>query len=114
MNDLQALRFTVTGSPPVLAITGEIDDDTYLILVRKLEELGGGDVHLNLAGVEYCDLAGLRAIVRLAAASPGGSGRRVVLHEVPPPLQTVLGIVGWDSTPGLVIVRGGTIRAAVR
>ena len=50
--------------------------------------------------MEYCDLAGLRAIIRLTGTA---HARRVVLHDVPWRLQTVLRIVGWDSTPGLVI-----------
>jgi anti-anti-sigma factor len=97
------LRMTSTGSPPVLVIDGEIDEYTYPALVRKLGELTGpAEIHLNLAGVRYCDLAGLRAMILLTRASHGG-GRRVILHEVPPHLQAVLGIVGWDATPGLVI-----------
>jgi anti-anti-sigma factor len=101
------LRITATSSPPGLAIAGEIDEGTYPALVEKLEGLAGRtDIHINLAGVEYCDLAGLRAIIRLAGAGRGSHGRRqLVLHEVPHHLQTVLGIVGWDSTPGLLIDR---------
>jgi ABC-type transporter Mla MlaB component len=99
-----ALRMTLLGSPPMLVIDGEIDEDTYPALVRKLAEfMGQAEIHLNLAGVRYCDLAGLRAMVLLTGASPGGRGRRVVLHQVPPDLQALLGIVGWDSTPGLVL-----------
>jgi hypothetical protein len=48
--------------------------------------------------VDYCNLAGLRAIIRLATAE-----RTVVLHGLPAQLHTALGILGWDSTPGLVI-----------
>ena len=60
----------------------------------------------SLAGVEYCDLAGLRTIVRLAGGRGGGrdrGGRRLVLRDVPPELKTILQIMGWDATPGLVI-----------
>ena len=33
-------------------------------LVAKLEEFAGaGEIHLNLADVQYCDLAGLRAMI---------------------------------------------------
>jgi anti-anti-sigma factor len=101
------LRMTATRSPPGLAMAGEIDEGTYPALVGKLEELAGSaDIHINLAGVEYCDLAGLRAIIQLAGASHGSHGRRrLVLHEVPQHLQAVLGILGWDSTPGLIIDR---------
>jgi ABC-type transporter Mla MlaB component len=90
------------GSPPGLVIAGEIDEDTYPVLVAKLNELAasGPEFHFNLAGVEYCDLAGLRAIIGLTGT---GHVERVVLHDVPRRLQNVLRIVGWDSTPGLVI-----------
>jgi len=100
------LRITAIGNPSRLAIAGEIDEDTYPALVRKLEELAGPDeIHIDLAGVDYCDLAGLRAITRLTGVGPSVS-RRVVLHEVPPQLRTVLSILGWDSTPGLVMEQG--------
>lgn len=98
------LQMTAVASPPGLTIAGEIDDDTYPALVTKLKELDSlAEIHLNLAGLTYCDLAGLRAIIRLASASRDSDGRRLVLHDLPPHLQAVLGIVGWDSTPGLVI-----------
>jgi anti-anti-sigma regulatory factor len=101
------LRIAPINNPSGLAIAGEIDEDTYPALVRKLEELTGpGEIHVNLAGVEYCDLVGLRAITSLADVGRSGDSRRVVLHEVPPHLRTVLSILGWDSTPGLVIEHG--------
>jgi hypothetical protein len=56
--------------------------------------------------VEYCDVAGLRAFVVLAAGPchpDGGRGRRVVLHQVPSQLKDVLHILGWDTTCGLTI-----------
>ncbi len=93
--------------PPGLALGGEIDEATYPALVEKLGEFARGrdEVHIDLSAVEFCDLAGLRAIVRLATA-----GRTVVLHGLPVQLQTILGILGWDCTPGLVIDQQ-TIRA---
>jgi ABC-type transporter Mla MlaB component len=97
VNDDGVLRMTATSSPAGLAIAGEIDEGTYSALLRTLEDLAGSaEIHINLAGVEYCDLAGLRAIIGLA-----GRDTRLVLHEVPEYLQTVLGLLGWDSTPGL-------------
>ena len=101
------LRITRVGSPPVLAIAGEIDESTYPGLVSTLDRLvdGQGEIHANLAGVTYCDLAGLRTIVGLAGANGGHkhSGRHLILHEVPQRLKTVLQIMGWDATPGLAI-----------
>jgi len=103
------LRIAATGNPRGLAIAGEVDEDTYPALVAKLEELAGADeIHLNLAGVQYCDLAGLRAMTRLAGVGGSRNSRRVVLHGVPQKLRTVLSILGWDSIPGLVIDHEGS------
>jgi ABC-type transporter Mla MlaB component len=99
------LRITATCTPPGLAIAGEIDESTYRALVSKLAEFASGaaEFHVSLAGVQYCDLAGLRAIVRLASVSHDGQSRRVVLHDVPRQLRTALRLAGWDVTPGLVV-----------
>lgn len=101
------LRIAITGSPLSLAISGEIDEDTCPALARKLAQLTGpADIHLHLGGVTYCNLAGMRVIIGLAGASRGSYRRRVILHEVPPELKTVLAILGWDSTPGLLMDDG--------
>jgi ABC-type transporter Mla MlaB component len=103
------LRITSTADPAGLAIAGEIDESTYDGLIGALGKLTHepAEVHVSLGGVSYCDLAGLRAIVRVTGADGGAGGngdaRRVVLHDVPPQLATVLRIVGWDSTPGLAL-----------
>ncbi len=57
----------------------------------------------------YCDVAGLRAIILLAGgrANHNGGGTRLVLHEVPGLVKTVLQILGWDTTPGLAIEESG-------
>ncbi len=106
VHDDGVLRITETRSPPGLAIAGEIDEGTYPALVGTLKELSGGaagEIHFNLGDVDYCDLAGLRAIILLAGSDGDGRGRRLVLHNVPQQLRAVLRIVGWDATPGLVL-----------
>jgi ABC-type transporter Mla MlaB component len=104
------LRITSTSDPPGLALEGEIDESTYPGLVQALQTStkDRAEVHFSLGGVRYCDLAGLRAIVRATgigedSANGAGHGRRVVLHEVPAQLIKVLRIVGWDATPGLAV-----------
>jgi anti-anti-sigma factor len=100
------LRITRAGGPAVLAIAGDIDEHTYAGLVETLRKVTDGhrEIHINLGGVAYCDLAGLRAIIRL---TNGGdhehAGTRLVLHEVPQQLKALLQILGWDTTPGLVL-----------
>jgi len=104
-----ALRITPASRPPGLSLTGEIDEFTYGDLVGALERLTAapGEIHVDLAGVEYCDLVGLRAIVGLTGPNGQDHRRCVVMHNVPPRLRTVLGIVGWDLTPGLTITGAG-------
>jgi ABC-type transporter Mla MlaB component len=84
---------------PGYALAGEIDESTVGGLSGKLAEIAAGldEVHLDLADLDYSDLAGLRVIVQLAA-----QGRRhVVLHHIPSHLRAILGIVGWDTAPGV-------------
>jgi ABC-type transporter Mla MlaB component len=101
------LRITKTGSPPGLAITGDVDEFTYSGLVSALKSVtGAGEIHVDLAGLQYCDLAGLRAIIgltRLRGHRHFRRSRRVALDEVPPQLGAALRIVGWDTRPGLAL-----------
>jgi anti-anti-sigma factor len=95
------LRITWTVVPPVVVISGEIDESTYSALVEVLARLACGqdEIHVDLAGVEYCDIAGLRAIVNLSAEQ----GRRMVLQQIPPQLKAAIRIVGWDTIPDLTL-----------
>jgi ABC-type transporter Mla MlaB component len=103
------LRISRTVDPPGLAMAGEIDESTYLPLLAALRELPDSppEVHLDLADVSYCDLAGLRAIVRLASPGGGNPGRPVMLHKVPEQLRAVLEIIGWAAIPGLTVAEPG-------
>ncbi len=95
-----ALRIAVMRAPPGLALGGDIDDETYPALVEALNHIppDNASFHVDLSAVTFCDLAGLRAIVRLADTSTP-----VILHGVPRPLRTLMKILGWDQEPGLVI-----------
>ena len=102
------LRIICAGNPEVVLIAGEVDEARHLALVSTLEDLVDteGDVHVNLAELAYCDLPGLRAILRLAGTGredQDHNGRSLFLDDIPPPLAAVLRILGWDSTPGLII-----------
>jgi ABC-type transporter Mla MlaB component len=100
------LRMTPADGVPGLVIAGEIDESSYRRLVRGLGVLNPrGDVHIDLSGVEFCDLAGLRAIVCVTEADGGtdGSARgHLTLHAVPGRLLRILEILGWDEMPGVV------------
>lgn len=98
-----------SGEPPIMALAGEVDESSYPGLVAALTGAAAryDEIHLDLAGLAYCDLAGLRAIVRLASPDrPGDPVKQVVLHQVPESLRTVLHIVGWDAPARLTLADG--------
>ena len=101
-----ALRIDHAGN--LLRLAGDMDEATRADLVAALDRFADepGDIHIDLAGVDFCDVTSLRAFVLLSHAShqsPDQPGRRVILHQPPAELKNLLQILGWDSTPGLVI-----------
>ena len=107
------LRARFTQPPPVLHLAGDIDEWTYRTLTEVLAAAaaaGWDRIQVDLAGVGYCDVAGLRAIMSLAAG-PGDRGGKngeaavgqIVLAHLPPPLRSVLRILGWDTCPGVIV-----------
>ena len=81
------LRISRRDDPAGLVIAGEVEESTYRGLAGALGELAGGlsEAHIDLAGVTYCDLIGLRAILNLPRTGRDGQGdgtKRLVLHEV--------------------------------
>ncbi len=83
-----------------LVLSGDIDEETYPTLIEALSRIprDNAGLHVDLSAVTFCDVAGLRAIVRLAESTTP-----VILHGVPGTLLTVIKILGWDQQPGLVV-----------
>ncbi len=107
------LQARFTQPPPVLHLAGDIDEWTYPSLIEVLAAAaatGWDRIRVDLAGVGYCDVAGLRAIMSLAggpgqagSTSGGASAGQVVLAHLHPPLRSVLRILGWDTVPGVIV-----------
>ena len=60
------LAAVFTRPPAALRLAGVIDESTYPVLRRALAKatMAGDDaIRVDMAGVEFCDLAGLRMIV---------------------------------------------------
>ena len=105
------------GAPAKLSITGAIDyynaDAVAAALVAELHQTadvstalsdaitGNGDLHLDVSRLEFTDVTGIRALVRIAETA--GIGRRLVLRGLPPRIRTVMVVVGWGDLPNLVI-----------
>ncbi len=92
------LRITRSARPPQLVLAGEIDVSTHAALIAALAGAADGtsEIHLDLAGVDFCDVAGLRILT----AHGGGDGRpapgQVILHHLPARLNKMLRLLPWE------------------
>ncbi|MCW2881205.1 MAG: hypothetical protein JWQ95_5305 [Sphaerisporangium sp.] len=96
------LRIRRIADPPELRVEGAIDATTVNELSKALAtavQCGDGDVRVNLEGVTFVDLAGLRVLADAASALP--EGRALILWRVPGHVRHLIRLVGWDTTPGL-------------
>jgi anti-anti-sigma regulatory factor len=111
------LVITRTESPGGLRVSGAIDyynsEAVAAALTRELQAgptgataladaiTGNGDLHIDVSRLEFTDVTGIRALVRIAET--GGGSRRLVLRGLPPRIRTVIAVVGWADLPNLVL-----------
>lgn len=105
LHDDRRLRILRTFQPPGLRVLGVVDVTTAGALTATLDHTlatnPDRDLHLDLKGLQFIDVAGVRALVRAAECMP--AGRRLVIEQLAPGLRRVFAIVGWDRTPGLLV-----------
>jgi anti-anti-sigma factor len=99
------LVITQSSRPVGLRLNGEVDasnvEAVSNVLNKTLQALEGGDVHIDLTGLEFSDVSGIRALV---AAAEGVDGtRRLILYGLPPLMTKVMDVVGWTDLPALTI-----------
>jgi anti-anti-sigma regulatory factor len=102
LHDDRRLRITPTYTPRGVRIAGTVDVLTVGALsttLRLATRWPEQNLYLNLAELEFIDVAGVRAIVHTAAALE--PGRCLIVEQLAPGLRKVFGIVGWDRAPGL-------------
>lgn len=102
------LHAVFTSPPPTLHLAGDIDEWTFRDLTRILARAaaaGAPRIHVDLADVQYCDVAGLRAIISLVSGQGEAPAAvdEIVFTHLPGPLQRVLSILGWDAAPGVIL-----------
>ena len=104
-HDTALLRIVGAAGSPWLRMAGEIDVSNAREVTRAVHgarDRASGDVHVDLAGVDFVDVAGLRAFT-LAAGELDERGRMIVLHGVSAHIDKLFGLIGWSATAGLRI-----------
>jgi len=96
------LVVTRTLEPYGLCFSGEIDITNSDAVPRSLSLafVRDGNMHLDVSGLIFCDISGIRSFVDAAEAMDGG---RLLLHGLPSLLQKVMKVTGWSDMEGLVI-----------
>jgi anti-anti-sigma factor len=96
------LVVTRTVDPYGLTFSGEIDVTNCHAVAEcmSMAFVGDGDLHLDVSGLIFCDISGIRAFVDTAGQQ---HGRRLMLHGLPELLQTVMKVTGWADLPSLAL-----------
>ena len=93
--DADWLRVSPLAGRVGLRLTGEADVHTVDILRRATAQLPpeAGEIHLQLASLEFIDVAAIRQLVAVAErpAHP-----RIILHSPPPILVWMIGLLWPD------------------
>ena len=96
---------TQSSRPVGLRLNGEVDasnvEAVSSVLNKTLQAHEGADVHIDLTGLEFSDVSGIRALV--AAAEQVDGTRRLILYGLPPLMTKVMDVVGWTDLPALTI-----------
>ena len=100
----QFLRITPLADRAGLRIEGELDHATLPALRQALASMASGDAsfYIDLSGLAFIDSGCLRTLLCAAVALHEGGGDQVLtLRSVPPQMQRLLELLGWDRVPGL-------------
>src|SRR5262245_37342458 len=102
------------GFRRVLAVAGEIDCATILLLRDALDELvhsSGREVWVDLTDVEFMDSTGVHALLE-ARAQLARDGRRLAVIAPPGPARRALQVAGVDGEFAVFAERNSAHRAS--
>ncbi|GAA3217382.1 MEDS domain-containing protein [Actinocorallia longicatena] len=107
VHDDGTLRIAPRFTPPGLSLHGTIEESSLPALSGALATLAERTdlLCLDLSGVGFCDMAGLRLLLD-ARISAEGRERQVMLREVPESIVELLRAAGWEGLPGLYVEEG--------
>jgi AcrR family transcriptional regulator len=86
------LTATFGGPERVLLLAGELDVEAAGTVAAVIDARCDGPVHFDLAGLEFADVAGLRAL-------RGTRHHPVTIAAPSDAAARVIGLLGWDSDP---------------
>jgi anti-anti-sigma regulatory factor len=81
---------------PVLRLCGELDFACAEAVAGVLDAHYHGTLRLDLEELDYVDVAGLRAL-------RGKTGRSLAIASASQPVRRLIGLLGWDTEPGIEI-----------
>lgn len=92
------VRIRFIPNLPTVRLVGELDLDSLHLLTDALDAIAATAcpadlVVLDLAGVRFCDVAGLRAIAA-CASTLATSGKQLLLYHPPHPVTRLMEITG--------------------
>ena len=96
--EVLTVRIRFTPDQPVIRLAGELDLASLHLLADALDsvattECTGNLVVLDLSGVTFCDVAGLRA-VEMCAASLEAADKQLLLYKTPDRITKLIAITG--------------------
>jgi anti-anti-sigma factor len=93
------LRIARLSEPQGLRIEGELDLIGVPDLTQALASMAKGSIHVDLSGLTFIDVCGLRALV--VAAIQMNDDHVLTLHSAPWQLQRLLTLTRWHNAPHL-------------
>jgi anti-sigma B factor antagonist len=88
----------VDGSQ-LVSVAGELDLATAQTAYNYLKDVidnGHSPVHVDLAGLTFCDASGLGALARIARRA-GEAGRQIMFSSASPSLLKIIRITGLEA-----------------
>jgi ABC-type transporter Mla MlaB component len=91
-----ALAAARVHPPETLRLAGDLDFETVDGLLGFLDDNVHGLLRVDLADVEFADVAGMRAL-------RGGRPRQLMIAGASDPVRRLVGLLGWDTDPGVMV-----------
>ncbi|MGJ6970116.1 STAS domain-containing protein [Streptosporangium sp. G11] len=100
------LRIISRVHPPGIWLEGELDRSSVLALMAALAGAahrsapGDGPLSVDLSGLDFIDVGGLRVLVNAGLGTGGASAGVIRMVAAPAVVRRLLRFTGWDRVPG--------------